>query len=545
MATTLNCPSCGTVIESGEERCANCGANAAVCDGSLAPGIVEIGTPRALKGWRKIVFCAFAFFCRRPYLFAFATTALVYGVAALLFDGFNSINYGSTLVSSALAIALFIPGTIQEGRWKSIALMAAIGGISPFLMDWLLTYLPNPHDWVLAKSLILSVGISCLLVASQWLVTPDDSLRRLGWGLLVVIAATATYEWFSFVVMRCKWLDYSWGAVLDVCLFPIVIWIVLPFAFRVPSSASGRTKIYVAAASVASLFACLLFFRVGVYGLGETSLMNQGPFSRRFGVQLLDHRGRQQDYELILAALAEADWNVPWDRHDFESGPDWRHTAVRLLINHDREWAAKKLAGILVDRPSRALIDMTDDLFVEQRRYETAPLYLRYALCSKHSFSLFVVVGRDRYWKALEAMGVPQVVDALLYREVVVQIALGKLRAEEAGATYVVPADYELTVRDDTRRRFAALLGKDAGPYYLDWKALYEERIDHVATPLTPQQHAEANRVVKCLADYWSARFGAPKGFKLPEPNWNVPTIEQLEAEVDRYVRKVNTASVL
>jgi hypothetical protein len=150
-------------------------------------------------------------------------------------------------------------------------------------------------------------------------------------------------------------------------------------------------------------------------------------------------------------------------------------------------------------------------------------------------------VGKDRYRIALEEMGVPQVVAAWLYQEVILQVAAGRLREQNGGSAYVPPADEELTIRDEMRRRLAALLGEDAGPFYLDWEALYEDRIDEVPTPLSPEQHDEVNRVVKCFADYWLAWADCPKGAELPEPNWNATTIDQLEADVDRYVRQANS----
>ncbi len=136
------------------------------------------------------------------------------------------------------------------------------------------------------------------------------------------------------------------------------------------------------------LIGCVLFFHNGVYVLANTSLRGWGPFPKLFGVHYLAYRGQQRDYERLLAALGQADWDAPFEYRPRSIGAakDWRATAVDRLMRHDRQWAAEHLAALLLERPSQQLIDMTGGLFVETRRYETAPIFMRYALLD----SLFV-----------------------------------------------------------------------------------------------------------------------------------------------------------
>ena len=78
-----------------------------------------------------------------------------------------------------------------------------MGGVSPFLMDWLLTYLPNPHDWVLAWSLILSVGLCCLLVTSEW------SEQWEAWNHFYVVELTNQFPAESWAEVRAWYAEDS------------------------------------------------------------------------------------------------------------------------------------------------------------------------------------------------------------------------------------------------------------------------------------------------------------------------------------------------
>ena len=197
---------------------------------------------------------------------------------------------------------------------------------------------------------------------------------------------------------------------------------------------------------------------------------------------------------------------------------------------------------------------MTDGLFVEKNRYETAALYMRYALLDSIQPSYFALVGDDRYKLSLQELKVPHVARAWLTEAFYSSILTEVIRARAEGRNPDLE-DVELLVFDEFREKMAESLGADAGPYMSDWETLYEARISTVPTPLSKVQRDEVERVIRCIEQYESALgnwhdFVAQSKLqaratatKPAAPNWDVPTIEALEEEVLRFAHEVNLAA--
>jgi hypothetical protein len=290
-------------------------------------------------------------------------------------------------------------------------------------------------------------------------------------------------------------------------------------------------------------------FSVGVYWVAADSLSGGGWIHQEYSVRLLAHRGNEQDFELLQTKLNEADW-AP---HQCDNAQDWRFSAVQALIRHDEPAAAENLSKLLLRGPSRQLIDMTEGLFVRQRRYETVPIYLRYAERESPRFSQFASVGAKRYKRALDDFGVPQgahpwIRDAF-YSQVIAAALLARQKGIEANMK-----DEEVTVPASLRRKLTASLGQDAGEFCLDWLDFYNDVIFARPSPLTNGQRNECQLIVECFNDYDAimGRLGTAKlrakenGWIAPvspeEPNWDVPTAADLQREIDAYGERVDKA---
>jgi hypothetical protein len=569
------CPNCGESVEQHFDVCWNCSSDKI---GAVDPGFIaepqdrsvpDPGAAVATSGYSskvvtnsgrkdnslaKALAASWRWFGRRSHWFIALTTLGFLWIALVLLFGFGLSNSANELVFVVSGVSLFIPGAIRRGNVKHVLAMSALGIIAPFLTDWAISPFIRSNSYLLWYVLWPAWMIT-LVGVGEWLAAPGGSLRVLAWVTLACLSATACFAVLHFTVYHIPAL----GIVADIVSLTVITlatWIAVPAGFRLANVKRRGIKNVALGVALTLAGFCAAMFTSGFYSLAKTSLLGSGPFSKNYGVQLLAHRGRESDFEFIFDRLRRADWSEPFTFPPGTSmtADDWRETAVRLLIRYDADWAGTRLAGLLIEQPSRQLIDMTDGLFVEKKRYETAPLYMRYALLDSIQPSYFALVGDDRYKLALQELEVPQVVRAWLTEAFYSSILSEVLRARAEGRNPDLE-DVELLVFDEFREKMAERLGADAGPYMSDWETLYEARISTVPTPLSKAQQDEIERVIRCIEQYDSAlgnwhdvveqsklqaRVTATKP---AAPDWDVPTIEALEVEVLRFVREVNLAA--
>jgi hypothetical protein len=150
-------------------------------------------------------------------------------------------------------------------------------------------------------------------------------------------------------------------------------------------------------------------------------------------------------------------------------------------------------------RPRRELAIDAAPILAAARQYDAVPVLIRYGM-----------LGDDACLRAVEAMEVPQ---AALARLIV---------ARESG---------EILDWSD-RQRIAKLLGRDAGWRLSDWIALYHSVALTLPTPLSPQQSAEAERVISAIERFSRAMNERRDGSVTREMvDWDAPDIE---AELQR-----------
>lgn len=461
----------------------------------------------------------------------------------------------SAIAFASFGIALFIPRAIQQWNWRHLAWMGTLGAVAPFLVNWgILSF--NAPDSFLTYRLIWTGSIAVLIGVGEWLFAPGNSWKALLWLIAALIGACCLQAVVAFLQQSMSVMQ-SISAYCSTGLLALLIWLAVPLGFRCAGQGTRTLRAVTAAAVFTSAVCYVVVFAWGLYWLAAHSLDGRGLFSQKYAVQLLAYRGRQSDFDAILKQLEAADWSAPlsYPPNTYLNNDDWRYTAVRLLIRHDPERAAEHLSRLLRERPSRQLIDMTEGLFVEYRRYETVPIYMRYALTEGLEPSMFAHVGDDRYKIALQELGVPQVVKAWLSATTYSQVLFAAIKAREESRPLDI-RDEDLVVGKKLKKRMMQLMKVDAGDRVVDWEDAYEKEVHRAPTPLSDSLRQETDRVLACFAEYeaannrWHAWRSEAKGKKLPvspqpaEPDWDAPTIDLLEQAVSDYVGCVNRVTL-
>ena len=463
-------------------------------------------------------------------------------------------SYSPGIVSFALfGVALFIPRAIQQQDWKGLAAMAAFGAVVPFVLSWAIVTLPI-RDSLIIHRLAWPLGLIILAGTAEWLRSPSDSWWSFVCVMVVGTGVAFAYGLVSYLIDVVPSLSTP-APYLNSALLVMAVWLSIPLGFWIAEPQRRAWQVVSGLGFVSSAVCYFWTMSSGVYLLAEQSLQLGGPFDQEYSVGLLAHRGRESDFRLISSQLDQADWNArfAYPPNQFDSSRDWRYRAVSALIQHNESSAADRLSKLLLAKPSRQLIDMTDGLFVRQRRYETVPIYLRYAEVESMDLSPFATVGQDRFKLALEEFRVPQVVHAWMRDTICTQVFFALMRAREVGRDHNFSVD-EIVVKKPLREKLRIFLGKDAGDYYLDWSKLYQEEIQTAPSPLSNSVRHEADRVIECFEEYdganarlADARTSAEKNdwtspARPDPPNWDIPTTDGLQREIDDYAQRVEKA---
>jgi len=498
-------------------------------------------------------------------------------------------------------IAIFLPGAIRRRRaWHMLA-MAALGFVAPRVTGWS-TLCVDQDAFHLLFWVAWFLWMTVLPAVGEWLLGEGDSWRKLGWTFGLSLAVASWAAGIDYVLSNAA-IRRHFVELLGTVLLPAATWLAIVLGSGMAARAR-KTRVAWGALVAASVLSYVLFFSWGVFELGKRSLAGHGPFTRAFGVVLLEDRGRDSDYQLILEELRRADWTRAYDFT--QPHRDWRRTGVTVLMRRNRTWAAEQLAALLLEHPNEELIHLCKGLFAEERRYDTVPILMRYALVEESDGSAIRYVGGDEFTSALLEMRVPQVAHALMLRAGVA-CRMRDLAAAREELRAPPPWDAERCQVDARlRKSLTRLLGWDAGPIYTDWAAQYEDLVAQAPTPLSGAQRQETDRVVKCFWSYatssarweharstlayqtagkellalrgeeslalvedvfsrvaagermevpspaselgmameeWgSLRQAAYDRLAIPEPDWNAPNTDALEEEVRAYSRRVDEA---
>ena len=492
-------------------------------------------------------------------------------------------------IAVVLICLILLAGAIQRLSWRHglvILVILAVGwGLQQFL-EWseiLVVRGYHPHLWlVYPMVLMLALGIG------EMLTTGRRSWRVLLWVFVAALAATAVQ---STIQAYVNWMNvrfiiptgpssrrYFYLSPMTYWpIFCLVAWIFLSLGLSAAGRSGRNVRIAVVAFIAVGLFHAVFFYSVA-FRLAESSLVGEGPFSRQIGVELLEIRGNDSDFESLLHGLCQDDWE-PWDHLD---GSDWRRTAIGALDRHDSARAAEAILQLLRRKRNWVLATCSTDIIVNRRLYEAVPVLFRYALEPPVS----TTPGDCN--KVLERLGIPEAGLYILGCE-----GLRRRRGQ------ITAEDLHFDIAPEVRDRLKALLKKDVGSAYLRWSDAVDEAIARRPSILPESVQQEMDRERICNTAYLTAfdrwysaraevvrhrmiamgmreayqdmenyvrqvaegsreRWDVPdslsrvqmkfnacfetatRQMKPPPPNFDAPSIEAFEDEIDAYVDRVN-----
>jgi hypothetical protein len=499
--------------------------------------------------------------------------------------------------------AIYAAGAVRRLRGWQIVIMGLAGAGIDLGLEFLLDRMPDLHIPLPLVGLANGFLFVVLLGAGEMLFLRLWSWRVMGRMALMTVGAVCVLRTVIGLSGWCAlgmnvpfplfgYMASSLGHVSYYFLLAIVAWTIVPLALRWRDRTGRRMAVVVGGWAASGVAALLVFFVVLPCPLAHWSLAGNGPLDRHCAIYILEYRGQDADVDLVWRVLEATDWTVPiayggW-REDsvvirgYEFTEDWRKTAVEMVAKRAPAEAAARLSRMLQDRPSAALADCSAKVLAEGRRYEAAPILLRYSLVAEWSSSY----GSRECTEALKAMRVPQASLAILMSAASWAKSVGDCDSESG----------DLFLSDETRESVKGLLGADAGKKYRPWLALYDKVINDVPTPLTPEVRAEADRAVMCAMTWvseagrlvsaghklarvnlakvgsgnvltvireWYAQHkgegpraevppdviealrvlenheeGARQQLRVDEPDWNVLTTDELEKEAAAYVER-------
>lgn len=484
-------------------------------------------------------------------------------------------------LSNVLVIAgLFLVGAIKRLNWRHALLMLAFAASSlaiDYGYDKLIEGGPYPYMSLLyAAVILLPLGIGEGLLSGKKLVGTMAGIAAVAVSACLFVTAIQ-FMWLadwritttsenclpsSFLGIRYQW-PLEWNAYT--AYFPLlglIAWSMIPLALKVISSPSRRL-ITVGVTTAAVSISVFLFFACSLYWLADRSLSGRGPYSRWHAVALLEIKGDQY-HDRILEQI-ERDW----DERDDYLWHDWRRGAFQILAEHSTPRTAERLSALLRRHPNSFLAGESAPLLAKYKRYETVPILMRHALSDQWSIS------GEACTDALDSMDLPRAA---------IPIWLDGMALIDKGISAVA------------RERLIQLLGEDAGTDPQAWMYLYIKKISKLPTPLSEACAAETDRVIDCFfrygdalgnlirnrgwymlkrikndgkEEYLEAALKHAKSdvswvssaqldtaeielkpyleetkrlFAVEPPDWNTPTTESLEKEVDDYAARVKKA---
>jgi hypothetical protein len=263
-------------------------------------------------------------------------------------------------------------------------------------------------------------------------------------------------------------------------------------------SAAGSKRPIVAkglpiAAAATTVVGVVIFAEVLLVPLGRTSLCGQGPFTRMAGMEVCLIRKDSNAIELGFRELERIDWNAHIDEWR-----DWRRSFLKQFYEKHPDEAAQRGSRILLAHPTGPCTGAFAAIMAERGRDEAYPIMLWYSLADCFNIAS---AGYENV-KAVLGLDFPHVAYLVLYDE------LSDWKRPGQGAFG------EMTIRDDARKRLAALVGHDAGADGNEWDRQLPTWVSEKTTSLSSQRVEELNKVVSLFAQCVMAKAEAKKLIK-------------------------------
>jgi hypothetical protein len=167
--------------------------------------------------------------------------------------------------------------------------------------------------------------------------------------------------------------------------------------------------------------------------------------------------------------------------------------AYHVLTRRDPSVAAERFSELLRSRPCEWFARLVAEQMAEQRRYETAPLLMRYAF-----------VGSEPYVAALEKMGVPEVAIPMVLWTAL--FSHPDWQSARFAALIDRDAGTGLLLSKPLRERLLRACGCDQGPRLDDWLNWFRSgALDRMPSPLTPRQRKQISIEITSRLSYEDA----------------------------------------
>lgn len=367
-------------------------------------------------------------------------------------------NIGSFL----LVLTPFLAGAILRRSRKGVLLILLAAGVvhGASMMGWLTWWSSWKYQGIPSAALLVFVAGVCELGLTRSL-----TKRMLVWLIPLAVAVAGlkvivlTYwNWTGWDPFGYSWFGDKIEWVMWNGLLPLLFWLALLWLRRI---LQGRSKPKPFRATlILFVFAVPLFYHWGCYALAEASAAGGEWIRRTTAWLLLEERGRDSDFERLLAAVDEIDWAARSETYG-----DPRLPVLGILARHEqtKARAAAKYAKLLKTRPTRALAELTAKDVLVAGHFETVPIMFRYLLAEQH------LIGCGSCAEELESVGIVEAGFFLLEKEW--NDLCGNL---PRGKT--PPANFAIS--EKTRKRLIALVGRDVGNGYQAWlKVLNESKV--------------------------------------------------------------------
>jgi hypothetical protein len=389
------------------------------------------------------------------------------------------------LVQALLSFAVIGAGALQRLAWRQIggamALSVLVGGLLwPLAEGNYLALL-----WVHGKAL----SILLVLMAAglfEWRLTARERRGALPQLLLMLLAAAGPLAILAACIALAQpmhvttdsWVGVFWHQV-DWLLLAAAAWLIVPAGLRATPPMARRGWGRRGAVTAALMLLYPLLFLALLYPLARRSVVHGAPLDAGRSALLLLWRHSPRDTQAVYAALNAADW----EDYALPLLEDYRSFCVFYLERHDPTHGAEFLSQGLLRTPRAMLAEVAAPLLGAQRRLETAPLLVRYALAPSGAVWAYQ---RAFCPSALADMGVPAAAELLIWE------CMGRGDG----------------VDDETRQRLTRLLGEDAGASLDAWQELHDRVIKERPNPLPPALAAETQRTLEVMLRYGEAVRG-------------------------------------
>ena len=279
-------------------------------------------------------------------------------------------------------------------------------------------------------------------------------------------------------------------------------WIAVRASYSYRGPISWRRSAWTLCGVALSVAALAVYGWFLLFEVARSSLACGYPFSRSNAALLLELRGRAADFELLWDVLEKDAWRPPSEFDPFVNDGDWRTDCIFILARHNRQDAAERLSRLLRERPRHALATAARDLLLGCRRFEAVPLLMRYALVD--SVQRLDTSWRERF-QPLGIPQTARLIFIEAIRDTALKKWRTSTDFGDPAGKWDWVEPKSFPVAPHLRSMLVEILGEDAGDDLPDWMVLYDDKIATLESPLTAAQQRDVERTCTCFEIYMRA----------------------------------------